>query len=289
MSQPVSQEVRRDIPLALLTYGAAAVVFTPVLHWLTVTTRQSEQLIQAFAILAFASAFLIWEKRGRVGLYLRHDRASLLLLGVALLLAGLQVLNPTFPWILAALAFLVASLVRYILGPSQARRLSPALITALLGFIFFVVAMPWLDWPLRMLAGQWSARILELLGITASLHLVAQPEPGLILQAAGRPFLVAPECNGFGLLSSSLVLALILSVYRRLAAVDGVLVLVGALGFSIEEAAATCGCAMGTVKSRANRGRRALAEMLGLSHGEGMDLTENATMAVLSAQQGSHG
>lgn len=68
-----------------------------------------------------------------------------------------------------------------------------------------------------------------------------------------------------------------------------VLVLVGALGFSIEEAAATCGCAMGTVKSRANRGRRALAEMLGLSHGEGMDLTENATMAVLSAQQGSHG
>lgn len=68
-----------------------------------------------------------------------------------------------------------------------------------------------------------------------------------------------------------------------------VLVLVGALGFSVEEAAATCGCAVGTVKSRANRGRRALAEMLGLANGEGMDLTENATMAVLSAQQGSHG
>lgn len=68
-----------------------------------------------------------------------------------------------------------------------------------------------------------------------------------------------------------------------------VLVLVGALGFSVEEAAATCGCAVGTVKSRANRGRRALAEMLNLSHGEGMDLTENATMAVLSSQQGSHG
>lgn len=62
-----------------------------------------------------------------------------------------------------------------------------------------------------------------------------------------------------------------------------VLILVGALGFSIEEAAETCGCAPGTVKSRANRGRRALAEMLGLQPGEGMDLTENATMAALSA------
>ncbi|WP_333829301.1 RNA polymerase sigma factor [Pararhodobacter sp.] len=68
-----------------------------------------------------------------------------------------------------------------------------------------------------------------------------------------------------------------------------VLVLVGALGFSVEEAAATCGCAIGTVKSRANRGRRALAEMLGLAPGEGMDLTENATMAVLSAQQAVNG
>lgn len=63
-----------------------------------------------------------------------------------------------------------------------------------------------------------------------------------------------------------------------------VLILVGAMGFSIEEAAETCGCAPGTVKSRANRGRRALAVMLDLADGEGMDLTENTTLAVISAQ-----
>jgi len=63
-----------------------------------------------------------------------------------------------------------------------------------------------------------------------------------------------------------------------------VLILVGALGFSVEEAAETCGCAVGTIKSRANRGRRALAKMLGLQPGEGMDLTESATMAVMSTQ-----
>lgn len=63
------------------------------------------------------------------------------------------------------------------------------------------------------------------------------------------------------------------------------LVLVGALGFSMEEAAEACGCAPGTIKSRANRGRRALAELMQLEDGASMDLTEGATRAVMSAQR----
>jgi len=42
------------------------------------------------------------------------------------------------------------------------------------------------------------------------------------------------------------------------------LILVGASGFSYEEAAAIAGCAVGTVKSRVNRGRRRLSEILGI-------------------------
>ena len=61
------------------------------------------------------------------------------------------------------------------------------------------------------------------------------------------------------------------------------LILVGAMGFSVEEAAETCGCAPGTIKSRANRGRRALADILGLDHASGMTATDAAAMAVLSA------
>ena len=40
------------------------------------------------------------------------------------------------------------------------------------------------------------------------------------------------------------------------------LILVGASGLSYEEAAETCGVAMGTIKSRINRGRKRLAELL---------------------------
>ncbi|MBJ3774593.1 sigma-70 family RNA polymerase sigma factor [Acuticoccus mangrovi] len=45
------------------------------------------------------------------------------------------------------------------------------------------------------------------------------------------------------------------------------LVLVGASGFSYDEAAEICGCAVGTVKSRVNRARTRLAELLSVQSG----------------------
>ncbi len=65
------------------------------------------------------------------------------------------------------------------------------------------------------------------------------------------------------------------------------LILVGASGFSYEEAAEMCGCAVGTIKSRANRGRARLAELLHLDDAESMELTDQSTMAVLAANSRS--
>jgi RNA polymerase sigma-70 factor (ECF subfamily) len=47
------------------------------------------------------------------------------------------------------------------------------------------------------------------------------------------------------------------------------LILIGASGFSYEEAAKICGCAVGTIKSRVNRARQRLAETLGLHDSDG--------------------
>jgi RNA polymerase sigma-70 factor, ECF subfamily len=62
-----------------------------------------------------------------------------------------------------------------------------------------------------------------------------------------------------------------------------VLMLVGASGFSYEQAAEMTGVAVGTVKSRANRARLRLAELLGLAAGELLvaDM-DGATQAVMS-------
>jgi len=43
------------------------------------------------------------------------------------------------------------------------------------------------------------------------------------------------------------------------------IILVGASGFAYEEAAEICGCAVGTIKSRVNRARAKLQELLGLT------------------------
>ncbi|MBL6428126.1 MAG: RNA polymerase sigma factor [Maritimibacter sp.] len=61
------------------------------------------------------------------------------------------------------------------------------------------------------------------------------------------------------------------------------LILVGASGMSYEEAAETCGVAIGTIKSRINRGRARLAELLELNEDDGLELTDSATMAVLNS------
>src|SRR6187455_282628 len=59
------------------------------------------------------------------------------------------------------------------------------------------------------------------------------------------------------------------------------LLLVGASGFSYEEAAAICGCAVGTIKSRVNRARTRLAELLHVNSAEdfGLDETTRAVLA----------
>ncbi|TYB89247.1 RNA polymerase sigma factor [Oceaniovalibus sp. ACAM 378] len=61
------------------------------------------------------------------------------------------------------------------------------------------------------------------------------------------------------------------------------LILVGGSGFAYEEAAAMCGVAVGTIKSRANRGRKKLAELLHLEEGEDPTISDANNASVLSA------
>ncbi|SHG79184.1 RNA polymerase sigma factor [Marivita hallyeonensis] len=63
------------------------------------------------------------------------------------------------------------------------------------------------------------------------------------------------------------------------------LVLVGAEGFSYEEAAETCGVAVGTIKSRVNRARARLAELMELNEDEALEMTDSVTTGIVSAQK----
>ena len=66
------------------------------------------------------------------------------------------------------------------------------------------------------------------------------------------------------------------------------LILVGAEGFAYEEAAEICECAVGTIKSRVNRARNRLSELLGIDAAEDFG-PEPMTEAVLLRAGGSKG
>lgn len=55
------------------------------------------------------------------------------------------------------------------------------------------------------------------------------------------------------------------------------LVLIGAEGFSYEEAALMCGCAVGTIKSRVNRARNKLLELMALDEASDLDPDHRAS------------
>lgn len=60
------------------------------------------------------------------------------------------------------------------------------------------------------------------------------------------------------------------------------LTLVGASGFAYHEAAEMCGVATGTMKSRVNRARARLAELLNLNAHDTLDMTDKSTLAVIT-------
>ncbi|MFP7673862.1 RNA polymerase sigma factor [Marivita sp. S0852] len=63
------------------------------------------------------------------------------------------------------------------------------------------------------------------------------------------------------------------------------LVLVGAAGFSYEEAAETCGVAVGTIKSRVNRARSRLTELMSIDEESSMEMTDSVTAGIVASQR----
>lgn len=96
--------------------------------------------------------------------------------------------------------------------------------------------------------------------------------------AAAAALSVKPAHDGRLQLSEFLAAFARLPVEQREA-----LALVGASGFSYEEAAAMCGVAVGTIKSRANRGRARLIDLLHPGEGGYADMTDRVTAAIVNA------
>jgi exosortase/archaeosortase family protein len=208
--------------LTVFLFLLTVLLFAPVTAWLVRQTLDHEQLTHALVILALATAALVMEERPRLAHYGRFDRtASGALLASFGLLAAATAFKSVW-WVLPAFALALAAWGLFLFGPGVKRAVG-SIAAAFIGYILLAASVTALDWPLRAMAGRYAQWVLDQLGFFTGLGLAEGESPKLILLVDGYPFEVAAECNGFGLLGASLLLALLLAVYRPMPWVDRLL------------------------------------------------------------------
>jgi exosortase/archaeosortase family protein len=220
------QKCRRpDFWLHCVLFGLLGIALWPLTLWFAQTAHDQSRLLHALAVLAMASVLLVRfggvTVRDPLLLNRAAQRALLVAYGFLIVSYLGQRLTGSLwlGWlIIPAYCCALAAVVRFVFGEGT-RWLTRTVAGTLCAFLFLSIWMAPLDWPLRSLAGQWSGYVLGLLGQSAELGLVRQAAgdpPMLILMVNKHPFHVAPECNGFGVILTSLLLALLLAIYRRL-------------------------------------------------------------------------
>lgn len=203
---------------------AVLAVFAPSLVWIAQVAISREQLRDGVAVLIFALVYLMRED-GRPAVWtLRFGRWAVVFVAGACVLAGVAgVIHQPLP-LMVALGLLAGAVLLFLFGDGVLP-LATGLAVAFSGFVILAVLFPFADVPLRLFAGRAAMSFLDFIGRPSDLLLAGEPVR-LVLVSGGRPFEVAPECNGFGITSSCLLLGLLLAFGRRLRVVDKILVMV---------------------------------------------------------------
>lgn len=204
----------------LAVVGIAAVLaltYGPLLVWLGKVSWQVTQLTNGAVLVLFAMLVCLRTNLQtlRVAPQITTHGLALLFIGVFFLWLPHHTNLPALPLLIVSFAFSLAAIIAFVFGRIGVRQFRPALG----GFVVFgllIGLFPTLDWPLRAIAAKYAAAFMQWIGLPVQLHLVLGGPPELMLSLEGRNYIVATECNGFGLLTSSLLLATILGLYYRL-------------------------------------------------------------------------
>jgi exosortase len=194
-----------------------ALLYAPLLWWLGRMSVQIGQLSTGAVLVLFALVICLRDtlETLRFEPSINNHGLGLLVLGFACLWLAGRVRFPVLPLVVLSFCFSFAAIISFLFGKLGVRQFLPAL-GAILVFGLLVGLFPALDWPLRTLAGRHAGSVLAWLGMPVELGLVPGRPAELLLTVKGRTFVVATECNGFGLLTSSLLLATILAFQFRL-------------------------------------------------------------------------
>lgn len=225
-------------------FALLGIIFLPITLWFASSATEQSRLLHALLVLMLAMVTLV--RYGGVEIretfYLNASaRRALITCFVILIVQFIGARAAPEKWqglasllVIPAYCCGLAAFFRFVFGEGT-RRLTRTATGTFCAFLLLSLFMQPLDWPLRGLAGQWSASALQFIGKTVELGLVGSEggPPKLILWVEQHPFHVASECNGFGIILTSLLIALLLALYRKLGVFDTALNLAAALTIGI--------------------------------------------------------
>jgi exosortase/archaeosortase family protein len=186
---------------------------------------RTTQAVNAFILLAFTVLDAWRQARPPLRFVPGINHHGLVLFSVSCVALALAAWTWVWPLAVLALCLSLGALLSFGFGRRGARAFYPAL--AGLGVaVFLMIFVPRVDGALRITAARLSAGCLDLLGLHASVAVRWVPFlVVLVVERGARVFDVATECNGFGIILSSVVLAVVMGAQRRYAwVVRGLLV-----------------------------------------------------------------
>jgi exosortase len=211
------QTRRTDVIIVLVICVMIGVVYVPLLHWLGWMTWHTQQLLNGAMLVLFALAICVRDAVDKLRFATQVSNEGIGLIALAfgcLWLAG-RWKALLLPLVLVSACLAFAGIVSFLFGKAGTRQFLPALSAF---FVFGVLAgsVPTLDWPLRAMAARYAGELLLALGAPVKLLLSHGQPAQLALSIQNREFVVATECNGFGLLTSSLIVATTLAFQYRM-------------------------------------------------------------------------
>ncbi len=198
--------------LAVFVWFCAIVAFSPAIIWLYRAVAQTSQLRDAVIILVTVLVVLAIE----YGIRPHKPRFSTIA-GGWLLLGYIAIFFAKYFGALGgvvSLAGFSCAIVALGLSCFDGRRYVYAAGGAFYAFTVLSFFTQTFDLPLRILAGKFSAFILSMFNDSVMLMSYGGETAQIALKVAGRSYLVATECNGFGIILGCIVLSIVVAIFR---------------------------------------------------------------------------
>jgi len=227
------REKREQLFFLAVILVVTVIAYGPLVGGVWGLSLQTTQAVNAFILLGVAFLDALFSVLKVQSFRPDINSHGLLLFGMSCLALVASSLSGIWPLALLGLCLNVGALLSFCFGRSGVRMFYPALA----GFgviVTMLVLVPQVDRWLRLMSGTVSSWVLPVLGIRSDL--VVQQDPFQVILVAEKGagvFNVATECNGMGILMSSLALALILLPRRRRSWPGVVLLLLGAAGVGL--------------------------------------------------------